>query len=90
MRFERDAVGARVRLPLPGLEPGTLEVVRVADELVIGVAGRRRKVALPTAFARLEVERVAVRDDELVVSFGPTEGVPVEVAHSEATRGGAP
>ena len=58
--------------------------------MVIGVAGRRRKVALPTAFARLEVERVAVHAEELVVSFGPTEGVPIDVAHSEATRGDAP
>jgi arsenite-transporting ATPase len=73
MRFERDALGARVRLPLPGLDPSTLEVARVADELVIGIAGRRRKIALPAGFAKLEVERVAVRDEELVVSFGACE-----------------
>lgn len=75
LRFERDARGARVRLPLPGLDPATLEVARVADELVVAVAGRRRKIALPTGFAKLEVERVAIRDDELLISFADPDGV---------------
>ncbi len=74
MRFEKDATGARVRMPLPGLDATTLEVARVADELVIGVAGRRRKIALPSGFAKLEVERVAFRDEELVVSFADRDG----------------
>ncbi len=80
LRFERDAQGARVRLPLPGLESGALEVARVEDELVIGVAGHRRKIALPMGFAKLEVERVVVRADELIVSFGRLDGPPPEVA----------
>ena len=69
LRFERDTMGARVRLPLPGLDPRTLEVTRVEDELLVGVAGRRRKIALPAGFSRLEVEGVAYRGSELVVSF---------------------
>lgn len=73
MRFERDDQGARIRLPLPGLDPETLEVSRIEDELVVGVAGRRRKIALPVGFAKLEVERVVYREGELIVSFcGPT------------------
>jgi len=75
MRFERDAEGARVRLPLPGIDPSTLEVVRVEDELVVGIAGRRRKIALPTGIAKLDVDRVSVRDQELVVSFCDPEAL---------------
>ena len=51
-----------------GTQP--LDVARIEDELVIGIAGRRRRIALPAGFARLEVERVAVEDAELVVAFG--------------------
>lgn len=69
LRFERTAAGARVRWPLPGIDPGTLDVARVEDELVVGVAGRRRKLALPVGFSKLEVESVAVRDEVLIVSF---------------------
>jgi arsenite/tail-anchored protein-transporting ATPase len=69
MRFERDSAGARIRLPLPGLDPKSLEVARVEDELLVGVAGRRRKIALPAGFSKLEVEGLVYRDDQLVVSF---------------------
>ncbi|MBW2496095.1 MAG: ArsA family ATPase [Deltaproteobacteria bacterium] len=79
LRFERDASGARLRLPLPGLAAAELEVVRVEDELVVGTPGRRRRIALPTGLARLEVERVAYRDDELRVAFSePAPGPPGE------------
>jgi arsenite-transporting ATPase len=69
MRFERDEEGARVRIPLPGLDPEKLEVSRIEDELVVGVAGRRRKIALPVGFSKLEVDRVSYREEHLVVSF---------------------
>ena len=69
MRFERDEGGARIRLPLPGLDPETLEVLRIENELVVGVANRRRKIALPAGFSKLEVDRVAFRDENLIVSF---------------------
>ena len=69
MRFEQDDEGTRIRLPLAGLDPEKIEVTRVEDELVVGVEGRRRKIALPVGFAKLEVDRVAYREDQLVVSF---------------------
>jgi arsenite-transporting ATPase len=75
MRFESDAEGARVRLPLPGLDPATLEVVRIEDELVIAATGRRRKIALPVGFAKLEITRVAYREGQLEISFAPLVGV---------------
>jgi arsenite-transporting ATPase len=78
MRFERDAEGARLRLPLPGLDPKALDVTRVEDELLIGVAGQRRKIALPAGFARLEIEALAYRDEQLIVSFShvPPDSFP--------------
>lgn len=76
MRFERDAAGARIRLPLPGLDPSGLDVSRVEDELVVGIGERRRKIALPVGFSTLEVESVRYRDDQLIVSFGAPSGTP--------------
>ncbi|HEB89165.1 MAG TPA: ArsA family ATPase [Deltaproteobacteria bacterium] len=69
LRFERDALGSRIRLPLPEIDAASLEVTRVEDELMIGVGGRRRKIALPVAFARLEIDHVRYRGGQLVVSF---------------------
>jgi arsenite-transporting ATPase len=77
LRFERDAEGARIRLPLPGLDPKSLEVLRVEDELVVGIAGRRRKIALPVGFSKLEVEAIAYHEDQLVVSFAAAKPAPV-------------
>jgi hypothetical protein len=57
----------------------------VADELVIGVGGRRRKIALPAGFAKLEVERVALRDGQLVVSFSAADAP----SSTGASRGAA-
>jgi arsenite-transporting ATPase len=76
LRFERDEAGARVRWPLRGLDPETLDVLRVDDELVVGVRGRRRKLALPAGFSKLEVETVAMWGEELVVTFASAEPVP--------------
>jgi arsenite-transporting ATPase len=73
MRFERDEQGARLRLPLPGLDPKRLEVARIEDELVIGAGDRRRKIALPVGMAKLEVDRVRYHEDHLIVSFSEPE-----------------
>jgi arsenite-transporting ATPase len=96
MRFELDGAGARVRLPLPGLDPKTLEVARVEDELVVAVAGRRRKIALPAGFSKREVEGVAYREGDLVVSFGSASASGASpasstgAANTERTRPAAP
>lgn len=70
LRFERDGGGGWLRVPLVGRDAKSLDVTRVDDELVIGVAGRRRRITLPAGLADLEVERVAVEDASLVVAFG--------------------
>lgn len=69
LRFEQDESGTRIRLPLPGLDPDGLEVTRIEDELVIGVDGRRRKIALPAGFSKLEIDRISMSGSDLLVSF---------------------
>ncbi len=86
LRFERDADGARLRLPLPGVARETLEVARIEDDLVIGVAGRRRRIALPAGIARLDVERLSLRDGVLVVSFSGGRPAAPD-ADASASRG---
>ena len=74
LRFERAESGGRLRIPLSGEGTAGLDVVRIEDDLVIGIAGRRRRIALPAGFTRLDVERVAVEDAALVVAFGEPDG----------------
>ena len=69
LRFERNNQQASLRLPMNGRSGKAVQVLRVDDELVIGVEGRRRRIALPAGFASLEVERVLVESGELVVTF---------------------
>lgn len=86
LRFERDEHGARIRLPLPGLDPKTLEVSRVEDELVVGVAGRRRKIALPVGFSKLEIDRVSYEEEDLLVSFSAHGADPGVVGSSYSSQ----
>jgi len=71
LRFEREGTGGRMRLPMKGRDASALDVARIEDELVVGVAGRRRRIPLPLAFARLDVSRVSFEGEELVVAFQP-------------------
>jgi arsenite-transporting ATPase len=71
LRFSREGERGMLRLPIVARDPGGIEVARIEDELMIGVDGRRRRIALPTGLRRLEVERVAVEAEELLVAFGP-------------------
>jgi arsenite-transporting ATPase len=58
-------------IPLPGAERADLDLVRRGDELLLGVAGSRRTVALPSALRRCTVAGAALRDGELTVRFAP-------------------
>jgi arsenite-transporting ATPase len=69
LRFERNKQQASLRLPMNGRDAKGVQVLRVDDELVIGVESRRRRIPLPAALASLEVERVFVEGGELVVTF---------------------
>ena len=70
LRFERGEAGSWLRLPMAGRDAAGLDVTRVDDDLVIGVDGRRRRIALPAGFSELEVERVSLEDASLFVAFG--------------------
>jgi arsenite-transporting ATPase len=71
LRFAREGEHGLLRLPIAGRDAAGIEVTRIDDELVIGVDGRRRRIALPAGLRRLEVERVAVQAQELLIAFGP-------------------
>ncbi|WP_236652227.1 ArsA family ATPase [Streptacidiphilus neutrinimicus] len=58
-------------IPLPGAERGDLDLVRRGDELLLGVAGSRRAVPLPSALRRCTVAGAALREGELTVRFAP-------------------
>ncbi len=83
MRFAREGDGGSLRLPIAGRDASGIEVARIDDELVIGVDGRRRHIALPLGFRNLEVARVAIESEELCVVFAPT-GPGADVAGGAA------
>ncbi|WP_370118490.1 ArsA-related P-loop ATPase [Streptacidiphilus sp. MAP12-33] len=58
-------------IPLPGAERGDLDLLRRGDDLLLGVAGHRRTVPLPSALRRCTVAGAALRDGELTVRFAP-------------------
>ncbi|MFJ4679451.1 MULTISPECIES: ArsA family ATPase [unclassified Kitasatospora] len=58
-------------LPLPGADRGDLELLRRGDELVLGVGGYRRVLALPSALRRCTVSGAGLADGVLSVRFTP-------------------
>lgn len=69
VRFERDGDARCVRVPLPGAEPGELEVTVVGDDLVISTSARRRALALPRSIASLALESARLEGGTLDVRF---------------------
>lgn len=61
----------RLRLELPQVDPGTLTLGRVDDELIIGAAGLRRRVRLASVLRRCIVTDAQLRGGELTVRFRP-------------------
>jgi arsenite-transporting ATPase len=60
-----------LRLSLPQVDRGEVDLARVADELVVTVAGRRRLLSLPGALRRCEVAGAHLVDGVLRVRFRP-------------------
>ncbi|MGV1086951.1 MAG: ArsA family ATPase [Mycobacterium sp.] len=70
----------RLRLELPQLDSGELSLGRAGDDLIIGVAGLRRRVRLASVLRRCIVTDAALRGSELTVRFRPNPEVwPVTV-----------
>ncbi len=65
----------RMRLELPQIDSGSLALGRVDDDLIIGVAGMRRRVRLASVLRRCVVIDAALRGTELTVRFRPNPEV---------------
>ncbi len=61
----------RMRLELPPLDPGALDLGRAGDDLIIGVGSLRRRVRLAPVLRRCVVTGAALRGRELTVRFRP-------------------
>jgi arsenite-transporting ATPase len=65
----------RLRLELPQVDPGSLTLGRVGDDLIIGSSGMRRRVRLASVLRRCVVTDAQLRDSELTVRFRPNPEV---------------
>jgi arsenite-transporting ATPase len=65
----------RLRLELPPLESGRLNLGRAGDDLIISVGGLRRRVRLAAVLRRCIVTGAALRGTELTVRFRPDPAV---------------
>ncbi|MBV8966676.1 MAG: ArsA family ATPase, partial [Mycobacteriaceae bacterium] len=65
----------RLRLELPQVDPGSLTLGRVGDDLIIGSSGMRRRVRLASVLRRCVVTDAQLRDTELTVRFRPNPEV---------------
>ncbi|VCT89825.1 Arsenical pump-driving ATPase [Mycolicibacterium hassiacum DSM 44199] len=65
----------RLRLELPQVDPATLTLGRVDDDLIIGAGGLRRRVRLASVLRRCTVVDAQLRGGELTVRFRPNPEV---------------
>lgn len=65
----------RLRLELPQVDPGSLTLGRVDDDLIIGSSGMRRRVRLASVLRRCVVTDAQLRGSELTVRFRPNPEV---------------
>ncbi len=60
-----------LRMPLPVVDPATLRLGRVEDELIVGADGVRRRLPLAPVLRRCTVEGAELDGEQLVVRFRP-------------------
>ena len=65
----------RLRLELPQVDPDSLTLGRVDDDLIIGSSGMRRRVRLASVLRRCIVTDAQLRGNELTVRFRPNPEV---------------
>jgi len=65
----------RMRLELPQVDPATLTLGRVDDDLIVGAGGTRRRVRLASVLRRCTVMDAQLRGSELTVRFKPNPEV---------------
>jgi arsenite-transporting ATPase len=61
----------RLRLELPQIDSGALNLGRVGDDLIIGAGGMRRRVRLASVLRRCTVLDAHLRGSQLTVRFRP-------------------
>nr|WP_246297193.1 hypothetical protein [Janibacter cremeus] len=64
-----------LHIDLPGVRAADLDLVRHDDELVLGCAGRTRRVLLPSVLRRCDIERAGVAGGVLTLTMTPDERV---------------
>ncbi len=60
-----------LRLRLPVVDPGTLRLGRVEDDVIVGADGVRRRLRLAPVLRRCTVEGADLDGEHLVVRFRP-------------------
>lgn len=65
----------RLRLELPQLDAGALNLGRAGDDLIIGISGLRRRVRLAPVLRRCIVVDATLRGSELTIRFRPDEAL---------------
>lgn len=74
-RVERGDGQWFLQIDVPGVLAGDLDLVRHEDELVLGCAGRTRRVLLPSVLRRCEIERAGVAAGVLTLTMTPNAAV---------------
>lgn len=74
----RDGDEYVMKLPLPHVEIGKVQMVKRGDELFIEIGNFRRDMILPTTLAERPATRAVFRNGVLEVRFGQPEALPLE------------
>lgn len=64
-----------LQVAVPGVRAADLDLVRHDDEIVLGCAGRSRRVLLPSVLRRCDIERAGVAGGVLTLTMTPREAV---------------
>lgn len=64
-----------LQVAVPGVRADDLDLVRHDDEIVLGCAGRSRRVLLPSLLRRCDIERAGVAGGVLTLTMTPREAV---------------
>jgi arsenite-transporting ATPase len=75
-QIEIDASGAQLRLELPFTRKSEISLKRVGLELIVGVDGQRRTIALPPALAALRPAGASFEEGALQIRFDTEQRSP--------------
>lgn len=69
-----------LRMPLPHVELGKVNMTKKGDELIIEIGNFKRDIALPTTLAPMDATVARMVNGSLEVTFAPTAAAKVETA----------